>query len=197
MKRAARHVRRQILRGLLAVIPLALTYFVLRLIYVAVDQRVARLIERWCGFRIPGLGLLLVLVLLYLAGLLTSHWLGRQAFGLLERVSGRLPLVKTVYSLGKQLAAALSFPGKQAFRRVVMVEQFREGVWSLAFVTGEVEDRRTGTTLLRLFVPTAPNPTTGFTILVPAGRVRDLPLSVPEAMNVIVSGGLVGPDEID
>ena len=80
MNRTVRHVRRQILRGLLAVIPLALTYFVLRLIYVVVDQRVARLIERWCGFRIPGLGLLLVLVLLYLAGLLASHWLGRQAF---------------------------------------------------------------------------------------------------------------------
>ncbi len=197
MKRTVRHIRTHIFRGLLAVIPLVLTVFVLRLIYVEVDQRVARLIERWCGFRIPGLGLLLVLVLLYLLGYLASHWLGRQAFGLLERISGRLPLVKTVYSLGKQLATALSFPGKQAFHRVVMVEQFREGVWSLAFVTGEVKDRRTGTNLVRLFIPTAPNPTTGFTVLVPADRVRDLALSVTEAMNIIISGGLIGPDEID
>lgn len=196
MKKAARHLRVHIFRGFLALIPIVLSYFVVRFLYLAVDQRVARLLERWLGFKVPGLGIVLVLVVLYLLGLVASNWAGRWVFSVIDRVTTRIPLIKTVYNLGKQLAGALSLPEKQAFKRVVMVEQFRPGLWSVAFVTGEVRDRRTGGTLLKLFIPTAPNPTTGFSVMVPPEAVRDLPWTISEAMNTIISGGIVGPEEI-
>lgn len=196
MKKAVRHLRVHIFRGFLALIPLVLSYFVVRFLYLAVDQRVARLLERWLGFKVPGLGIVLVLVVLYLLGLVASNWAGRWVLSVVDRATTRIPLIKTVYKLGKQLAGALSLPEKQAFKRVVIVEHFRQGLWSVAFVTGEIRDRKTGGTLLKLFIPTAPNPTTGFSVMAPPEAVRDLPWTMSEAMTTILSGGIVSPEEI-
>jgi uncharacterized membrane protein len=197
MKKLLKHLKTYIFRGLLAIIPLGLCYLVIRLIYLTVDQRVTELIEKVIGFKIPGLGIALVLVILYLLGLVASNWFGRQFFNLIERISRRIPLIKTIYSLGKQLGAALSHPEKQAFKRAVMVEQFRRGLWSIAFVTGTIMDKKSGEKMLKLFVPSAPNPTTGFTVFVRESEVRDLPWSLPEAMDVIISGGIISPPDID
>ncbi len=196
MNRVFKHLRTTVFRGLLAAIPLVLTYLVLRLLYVAVDQRVAHLIERLAGVNIPGLGVALVLVALYLLGLLTGNWLGRQVLGLLERLATRIPLVKTVYGLGKQLGQAFSRPEGKTFREVVMVEFFRPGLWSVGFVTGEVRDRAGGERLLKVFVPTAPNPTAGFTLVVREAAVRRLSWTVQEGMNHVLSGGVIGPPEL-
>jgi len=197
MRKVFKHLKTFIFRGLLAIIPLALSYFVLRFFYLAVDQRVAHFIEKWIGFNIPGLGIILVLLILYLLGLAASNWAGRGFFGLLERISKRIPLVKTVYHLGKQLGAAMALPEKQAFKRVVMVEHFRPGVWSIGFVTGHVDDKTAGERLLKLFIPQGPNPTSGFMIIVKESQVRELGWSVAEAMNAVISGGLTGPEQID
>lgn len=196
MKTIFRHLKTYIFRGFLAFLPLVLSFFVLRFLYTAVDQRVARLLERWIGVRIPGLGLLLVLVLLYVLGLLASNWMGRGALRLLDRASSHIPLVKTIYLLGKQLGSAFSAPEKQGLKRVVLVEHFRPGVWSIGFVMGSLVDEKTGEPLLRLFVPTAPNPTSGFMLIVAEAKVRDVDWSVTEAMNTVISGGLLGPDTI-
>jgi uncharacterized membrane protein len=175
---------------------LGLSYLVVRFFYLAIDDRITGRIERWIGYKIPGLGFLLVLISLYLLGLATGHWLGRRAFGAIEWLSGRIPLVKTVYTLGKQLADALSLPEKGAFKRVVMVEHFRPGVWSIGFVTASIPDpEEAGHKLLRLFIPTAPNPTSGFVVTVKESNVKETDLSVPEAMNLILSGGMVGPEK--
>jgi uncharacterized membrane protein len=197
MKRSLfKHIGIHVFRGLLAIIPLGLCYLVVRFFYLAIDARITGRIEGWIGYRIPGLGFLLVLISLYLLGLLASHWAGRRAFGLIEWVSGRIPLVKTIYTLGKQLADALSLPEKQAFKHVVMVEHFRPGVWSIGFVTATIPDpEEEGRRLLRLFIPTAPNPTSGFVVTVKESQVKKLDWSVPEAMNLILSGGMVGPDK--
>jgi uncharacterized membrane protein len=191
-----RHLRTFIFRGLLAVIPLVLVYFVVRFLYLAVDQRVAGLVEKRVGFAIPGLGVVIVLLILYLLGLAASNWAGKQFFNVIDRVSGRIPLVKTIYNLGKQLGKALARPEKQAFRRVVMVEFFRPGLWSVGFVTGSVADKTTGEKSLKVFIPTAPNPTAGFMVVVREEAVRPLDWTVQEAMNAILSGGVAGPDSI-
>jgi len=162
-----------------------------------VDQRIARLLERWIGIRIPGLGFVLVLLLLYLLGLLASNWLGRWAFGVLDKASSHIPLIKTIYLLGKQLGSAFSAPEKQGLKRVVLIEHFRPGVWSIGFVMGSLIDDKTGGTMLRLFVPTAPNPTSGFMLIVAESQVRDVDWSVPEAMNTVISGGLLGPEKMN
>lgn len=196
MKRIYLHLRRYILRGVLATIPLILSFLLIRFLYLAIDQRVAGLIHRLVGFRIPGLGLLLVLLVLYLVGLAASHWAGRQAFSLIEKVTTRLPLIKTIYLLGKKLAEALSLPEKQAFQRAVLVEHFRPGIWTIGFVTGLVVDPQAGERWLKLFIPTTPNPTSGFMVMVREGQVRPLPWSVEEAINAIISGGIIGPESL-
>lgn len=192
------HIRTHIVRGLLALVPLVLSYFVIRLIYLQVDKRVASWIERVLHVRVPGLGLLLVLVLLYLTGLAVSHWWGRKAFRIVEFLTTRIPLIKTVYHVGKQLTDAISLPDKQGFHRVVLVQHFRPGVWSIGFVTGTILERgkKKGPKFLKIFIPTAPNPTTGFMVMVKESEVRDLDWSVQDAMNAVISGGLVSPPDL-
>ena len=196
MKNLFRHVKTHVFRGFLALLPLALSFYVLRFLYLTVDQRIARLFERWIGFSIPGFGLLLVLFVLYVLGLIASNWMGRKALGLLDKASARIPLIKTIFLLGRQLGSAFSAPEKQGLKRVVLVEHFRPGVWSIGFVMGQAVEEKTGETMLRLFVPTAPNPTSGFMLIVAESRVRDVNWSVSEAMNTVISGGLLGPDRI-
>jgi uncharacterized membrane protein len=192
-----KHLKTHIFRGFLAIIPVGLSYLVIRFFYLTIDTRVTGVIEKWIGFRVPGLGILLVLVFLYLLGLAASNWLGRKAFSLVDRVTTRIPLIKTIYTLGKQLAEALSIPEKQAFKKAVMIEHFRPGLWSLGFVTGTVVDRVVpDEKMVKVFIPTAPNPTTGFMVIVRESQLRDLAWTVPEAMNSILSGGIVGPQEI-
>lgn len=197
MKGIFKHLKTYIFRGFLAVIPIGLSFLVVRFLYLAIDARVAGLIERVIGFQIPGLGFLLVLLVLYLLGLAASNWAGRRAFGLLGAITSKIPLIKTIYNLGRQLAEAFSLPEKQAFKRVVMMEHFKPGVWSIGFVTAAIEDKdKPEEKLLRIFIPTAPNPTTGFVVVVRESQVRSLDWSVPDAMNSIISGGIVGPDKI-
>jgi uncharacterized membrane protein len=196
MNRLFKHLRTFVFRGLLAVIPLGLCYFVIRFLYLAVDRKVARPIERIVKSEIPGLGILLVLIILYLLGLAASNWAGKSVFSAIGRIIGRIPLLKNIYHLGKQFGTALSLPEKHVFKRAVLVEHFKPGVLSIAFVTGEILDKASGRTLLKLFIPTAPNPTTGFMVLVAPNQVRDLPWTIEQAMNVVISGGIIGPPEI-
>jgi uncharacterized membrane protein len=196
MNRLFKHLRTFVFRGLLAVIPLGLCYFVIRFLYLAVDRKVARPIERIVKSEIPGLGILLVLIILYLLGLAASNWAGKSVFSAIGRIIGRIPLLKNIYHLGKQFGTALSLPEKHVFKRAVLVEHFKPGVLSIAFVTGEILDKTSGRTLLKLFIPTAPNPTTGFMVFVAPDQVRDLPWTIEQAMNAVISGGIIGPPEI-
>jgi uncharacterized membrane protein len=196
MPRFFKHLRTYIFRGLLALLPLALCYFVLQFLYLAVDQKAAPYLERWMGIKIPGLGFLLVLIILDLHGIVAGNWAGRRLFALIEKVSAHIPLVKTIYHLGQQLGRAFNRPESQGLKRVVLVEQFRPGVWSIGFVTGTMNDLKNGETLLKVFIPTAPNPTAGFMVVVREGQVRDVSWSVSEAMNIVLSGGIVGPDDL-
>jgi uncharacterized membrane protein len=192
-------VRANIMRGLLAFVPLGLSYFVVRLLYIQVDKRVAHWIERIFGVKIPGLGFVLVLVILFLAGLAVGQWWGRKAFRVVEFLTNRIPLVKTVYNVGKQLTDAISLPEKAGFSRVVLVQHFKPGVWSIGFVTGAIREggkKKNKGELLKIFIPTAPNPTTGFMVMVRESEVRDLSWSVKDAMNAVISGGLVSPPDL-
>ncbi len=196
MRSFFKHLKTHIFRGFLTIIPLGLSYLVIRFLYLAIDTRVAKGVDKVLGFRIPGLGILLVLLVLYLLGLVASNWAGRRALALIEVVTTRIPLIKTIYTLGKQLAEAISLPEKEAFKRVVMVEHFRPGLWSIGFVTGTLSGGEGEEKLLKVFIPTAPNPTSGFMVMVRESQVRSLDWKVPEAMNTIISGGMVGPEKI-
>ncbi len=198
MKIFFNHAKVYIFRGLLAIIPLFLSISAIKLIYEILDKRVVNLIDHYTGFRMPGLGILLVLIVLYFIGLLTSNVLGHRFFGIIEKVSKRIPFIKTIYQVGKQLSSTFSLPEKQLFQRVVLAK-FREGAWTIGFVTGTLEDKRNNASekLLKVFVPTVPNPTSGFVFLLKESEVLDPGWSVEEGIRAVISAGIIGPETIE
>ncbi len=197
MKSFFRHMKTYILRGLLAIVPLALCFFSVRILYTTIDRRFTPMVEKIVGFTFPGLGILLVLATLYVLGVVTTNVVGRQFFGTIERIANRIPLIKTIYQLGSQLAVTLSLPEKQVFKRAVLVEYLKPGIWTIGFVTGTISDRKSNDeALLKVFVPTPPNPTSGTVVAVKESQTRDPGWSVEEALKYVISAGVIGPTEI-
>ncbi|MDY6972733.1 MAG: DUF502 domain-containing protein [Thermodesulfobacteriota bacterium] len=197
MQNLLTHVRKYIIRGLLAIIPLALTYLAVMFFYSAIDQRVVGIIRKTFAFTFPGLGILLVLASLYILGLVASNVAGKQLFHLIEKIMNRVPLVRTTYKVGQQLKTTLSLPDKHIFKKAVLVEYLKPGMWTLGFVTGKIVDRKNKDEILfKVFVPTPPNPTSGTMILVRESETRDPGWSIEEALNSVLSAGIIGPGEL-
>ncbi len=196
MKTFLNHARSYILRGVLASIPLVLSYFVIRVLYVVVDQRVMNLVDQVIGHRVPGLGILLVLSIFYLIGFFASNVIGRKFFALIEGIFSRIPLVKTTYQIGKQLSSTLALSEKQIFKRVVFVDYFNTGSGLIGFVTGTVVHKSTNETLLKVFVPTVPNPTTGFVLVLKESQVFEPGWTIEQGIKAVISGGIIGPEEM-
>jgi len=197
MKRFVQHMKKYIVRGLLAIIPLALTFLAVQLLYNMIDQRAVKILDQVIGFSFPGLGLILVLASLYILGVVASNVAGRQAFHLIEKITGYIPLIRTTYQVGKQLGSTLSLPERQVFRKAVLVDYLKPGIWTIGFVTGEIIDRKNNDEkLLKVFVPTPPNPTSGTMVVVRESQTRDPGWTIEEAIRSVLSGGIIGPDEI-
>lgn len=190
------HIRRFIVRGTLALIPIALPVFAVYLLYGFIDRRLVGLVDKTLHIRFPGLGIVLLLVILYLFGLLVSNIVGRSILEGLESLTGRIPIINTAYRIGKQLSGTLALPEKQIFRRPILVPYAYHGVWQVGFVTGSVQAEGSGETFLKVFVPTPPNPTSGLVFLIREADTRDPGWSVEEAMQCILSGGLIGAPTI-
>jgi len=197
MKSLFRHIRTYIFRGLLPIVPLALSFFSVKILYTAIDKRVVLMVEKIIGFTFPGLGVLFVVATLYVVGLVASNLIGKQIFGLIQGLANRIPLVRTIYQIGTQLAVTLSLPEKQAFKRAVLVEYLKPGMWTIGFVTGTIIDKNNNNeTLLKVFVPTPPNPTSGTMVAVKESQTRDPGWSIEEALKSVISAGVIGPTEI-
>jgi uncharacterized membrane protein len=191
-----RRVRELFVVGLAVVLPLLVTYLLLRFLFEALDDLLDPIIRGILGRRIPGLGLLATLATIFLIGALTTNIIGRKLVAMTEGLLLRIPLVKNVYGASKQLFDAFTLPGKEAFRQVVMLEYPRSGVYALGFITAThakgFQDL-VGEQTVNVFIPTAPNPTSGFFLIVPERSVIPVPISVEEALKMIVSGGLIVP----
>lgn len=189
--RLGQALRRYFVTGLATLFPVVVTTFLLVQIFKFVDGFLGKAL----GFQIPGLGLLVTILVVFLVGVLSIHFFGRVLFRTLELLLMRLPIVRKVFPAVKQLAQFLfSEEARQtAFRRVVLVQYPRAGAYSLAFVTNETKTSATGTpqTLLTLLIPNPPSPFTGPIIFVPQQDVIPLDLSVEDAVKLIVSGGVV------
>ncbi|MDR7515547.1 MAG: DUF502 domain-containing protein [Armatimonadota bacterium] len=184
-------LRGLLIRGLLVTVPLLVTFALLRWVFRVLDS-VLQPVFRWLfDNNVPGAGLVGGLVVILLVGLLVSTWPGRVALHALESLLFRTPLLRTIYGGTKQVAEVV-LGGRQApFRRVVLVEWPRRGAYALGFVTGE-EAVSEGRSVLKVFVISAPNPTTGFLMLVPEEQTVPLRMTVDEALTLVVSGGLAG-----
>ncbi len=198
MKQFFSHARSYIFRGLLAVIPLLLSLLAIQLLYVLIDKRVVAFLEQFIHVRqIPGLGILLVLVCLYFIGLIVSNVVGKQIFHHIGGFTERIPLIKAIHQVGRQLSEGLSVTeDKQAFKKVLLVNCVAGGLWTIAFVTGTIKNENSGEELLKMFVPTVPNPTTGFIFLARASQTMDPGWSVEETIKMIVSAGIISPTQI-
>ncbi len=197
-------LQRYFLAGLVAVVPISLTVLVVRWTITLMDQLLLRFIPQryWpevlFGFALPGIGLLATFLLILLVGVLVTNYFGRSLLHLSERIMGRIPLVKGIFGLFKQVADTVLSADRQGFRKVVLIEYPRRGLWSVGFVTGvsqgEVQ-RITEQRMINVFMPTTPNPTSGYYILVPEEEARELKMTVDEAFKLIISGGMVSPAE--
>ena len=196
MNRVFAHIRRFIIRGTLALIPIALPAFAVYLLYGFIDKRLLGLVHKTFGISFPGMGIILLLVVLYLFGLIVSNFFGRQLVEGLESLTERVPIINIVYRIGKQLSGALSLPETEIFRRPILVPYAAPDTWQVGFVTGTVRSEQTGEELLKVYVPTPPNPTSGFVYFMREADTRDPGWTVEEAMQCILSGGLIGPEKI-
>jgi uncharacterized membrane protein len=197
MKKFFNHINSYILRGLLAIIPLVLCIIAMRLLYILIDKQIMIFLEQFIGFReFPGLGILLLLFSLYVIGLIFSNVLGRPIFRLIDSIAERIPFIKAIYGVGKQISNTLSMtdPQKQAFKKAVLVDTFNGNGWMLGFVTGTIKNQN-GEELLKVFVPAVPHPLTGIIFIVKPSQTLDCGWTVEEALKIIVSAGIISPEK--
>ncbi len=178
--------------GLLVVIPIALTIYIL-VIIINFTDRLYPVVKSYLPFYIPGFGIIITFSIIMLVGIITTNFLGKKLVAIGEKIIVRIPLVKEIYNSIKQIAEAIFAMEDRSFRRVVLIEYPRKGIFTMAFVTGVTKGElqtKTEKKVLNIFVPTTPNPTSGFYLMVPEDEVIDLDIRPEEAFKLIVSGGM-------
>ncbi len=195
-------MRKYLIAGLLVWLPLGVTVLVIKLLVEIMDKTLLLLPLEWrpealLGFNLPGLGLVLSILVVFATGVVVANFLGHHLVAAWESLLSRIPLVRTIYTGVKQVAETIFSGSAQSFRKVILVEYPRRGMWCLGFQTGtglgEVQDR-TGEEVVAVFIPTTPNPTSGFVIMVPRTDVIEMEMDVDEGLKMIISMGVVVPE---
>jgi len=195
-------LRKYIIAGLLVWLPFAATIVIVKLLIDVMDKTILLLPPEWqptnlLGFSIPGFGVILAILILLLTGVLAANLFGRRFVELWEKILNKIPLVRSIYSSVKQISSTIFDPSGKSFRKVVLLQYPRKGLWSIGFLTNDnmgnelnaVDDR-----LVSVFVPTTPNPTSGFIIMVRSDELKELNMNVEEAFKFIISMGVIIPD---
>ena len=194
-------MKKYLITGLLIWIPLVITLWVLKLVVDTLDQTLLLLppalrTESWIGFHVPGLGVLLTGLIVLVTGVLTANFIGAKLVFWWNEILHRIPFVSSIYSSVKQVSDTLFSSSGQAFRRAVLVQWPREGMWTIGFLTGvprgDVVNHLKGD-YLSVYVPTTPNPTGGYFVMAPRADVIELDMTVDEALKYIISMGVVAP----
>ena len=195
-------LKKYLITGLLVWVPLVITVWVLSFLVGTLDQTLRLLPDAWqprawLGFNIPGLGVLLALAAVLLTGMLGANIIGQRLVKVWEALLNRIPVVKSLYSSVKQVSDTLFSTSGQAFRKALLVQYPRPGSWTIAFLTGQpggdVANHLTGE-YVSVYVPTTPNPTSGFFLVMPKADVIELDMDVDEALKYIISMGVVPPE---
>lgn len=197
-------MRRYLIAGLLVWIPLAITFWVLSLLVELMDQSLLIVPARFrsdalLGFHLPGLGAVLTLAILLATGAIAANFFGKRLLAVWESLVGRIPIVRSIYGGVKQISDTLFSPDGKAFRRAVLVRYPHPGAWTVALVTGTPEHEVTdhlGHDQVAVFVPTTPNITAGFFLIVPRSDTFELQMSVDQALKYIISMGVAEPPRL-
>jgi uncharacterized membrane protein len=194
-------IKHYLIAGLLVWVPLGITVWVLSILITSMDSLLAFLPDdwqpvRWLGFSLPGFGVILVLVILFVTGVLTANFLGERLLEGWERLLNRIPFVKSIYSGVKQVSETVLVEKGKAFHKALLVEFPKAGSWTVAFQTGNPTVEIADTLKephVSVYVPTTPNPTSGYFIIVPLSSVVELEMTVDEALKYVVSMGVIEP----
>jgi len=191
--RAMRKVRAQFIVGILIGVPVAATILILVWVFNAIDNILRPVFHYFVGRNIPGTGFVATVILIYILGVIGSSLIGRRWIKFWESLLRRVPVVRTVYTIAKQITEGFSGDQSTGFRQVVLIEYPRQDIKSIAFVTSEFTDAA-GKKWYNVFIPTSPNPTSGFLRIMAADEITKTSLSVDEAIKMLVSFGRTTPD---
>jgi len=203
-----KNVRRKLLAGLLVVFPIFITFFIIKFLFGLIGGILSPVVKKafvFLGFSPSGtidefivtsIAFVLTFLALYFIGVIATNFFGKLILRAFETIVHNTPIIKNVYTSSKKLIEIISLPTRQSFKRVVIVEYPRAGMKAFAFVTGGIKTGE-GTELSSIFIPTTPNPTSGFLIYLPEGDIEETDLSVEEGMKLIVSGGILVPDRME
>lgn len=190
------HLRTWLIAGLLVVMPLGVTVFILLALFRFLDNLLGPSFRLLLGTDVPGLGLIAGIMVILVVGALTSNIVGRRVVEGFDWLMMRIPLARTIYSATKQFSDSILSQSRGAFKEAVLVEWPRPGLYSVGFVTGETRgeaQEKTKERVINVFIITTPNPTTGFLCLVPESQIIELEMSVEDALKLVVSAGIVVP----
>ncbi len=203
-----KNTRRKMIAGLLVVLPIFVTFFVIKFLFTMIGGILSPVVVRAVGsfgfspsskideFIITSVAFVLTFVALYFIGVIATNFLGKFVITFFEKIVNNVPIIKNVYTSSKKLIEILSLPTTQSFKRVVIVEYPRVGMKAFAFVTGGLKTKN-GAELSSIFIPTTPNPTSGFLIYLPEQDIEETDLSIEEGMKLIVSGGILVPERME
>ena len=191
-------MKKNIITGLLAILPVALTWIILiklfeifinpgsKILKAAFGENISQYIINLTAF-------LLTLIFIYFLGLLVTNIFGKKIVAWFDKIISKIPIAKTIYRTIKQITTSIAAPNKNAFQKVVLIEYPRRGLWTITMVTGSSKDKE-NIQYYHIFVPTTPNPTSGFMLLVPKSEVRETEMSVEDGLKSIISGGMIAPE---
>ncbi len=195
------HIYSRMLTGVVFVVPLILTIWVLQLLYNLLDGPLRSLLNAMLRYTLrwelpPGVGLVLTLLALYVTGILATNMVGRRLLEFWESLLQKMPIVNSIYNAARQVVRTLSQPQEKSFQRVVLVEFPSRGLWTIAFQVGMIQTSD-GREWVRVYVPTTPNPTSGYLQFLPKENVVFTSIPVDEALKMVVSGGILAPERLD
>ena len=191
-------LRRYLIAGLLVWVPLGITFFVIKFLLDLMDRLLLFLPVEWrpetvLGFSIPGFGFVIAIAILLVTGVVVANLLGRTLLRLWESFLSQIPLVRTVYSSVKQILSSLLSTGSHSFRKVLLIEYPRKGIWTVCFQTGPAANEiqtHLEQDSITVFVPTTPNPTSGFIMMIPKDEARELDMDIETALKLVMSLGI-------
>ena len=190
------HIRATLIAGALILIPIAITFVLVTWVFNNIDGLLSFVVDRFTGRHIPGLGLLVLLIIVYLLGLVWTKRLGRRSIRTLQFFLLKIPLIGAIYGPARKLIESFTGDSAAGFKRVVVVEYPKQGTWMIGFLTG-ISNVVPGTTMGVIYLPTAPTPNSGWVAMVPIQNIYDTTMTVQEAMSMVLSGGISSPAQID
>ena len=194
-------VRKYFFTGVVVLVPLAVTIYIMYFLFQLTDGILGSALARTIGYRIPGFGLICTALLCVLVGIIAQNYFGKRALEAIEGYLGKIPVVRSLYNGVKQVSDVLIQKKKGEFKRVVMVEYPKEDSWTFGFVTNDFtvplkDSKFSSKKMAAVYVPTTPNPTSGFLLVIEKSRIVDTDLDIEDAMKVVISGGLVQPAQM-